>query len=53
MLEIAKATKPAGDASQPASSRNPRPGHHQVSFASAVRNFPRNKGRRTMGRSVR
>lgn len=53
MLEIARVKKLAGDTSQPASSRNPRPGHHQVSLQSAARNFPRNKGRRTMGRGER
>jgi len=53
MLEIAKLKKLAGDASQPASSRNPRPGHHQLSLQSAARSFPRNKGRRTMGRGER
>ncbi len=51
--EIAKVKKLAGATSQPASSRNPRPGRHQASLQSAARNFPRNKGRRTMGRGER
>jgi hypothetical protein len=42
-----------GPTSQGAASQNPRPGHHQVSLQSAARNFPRNKGRRTMGRGER
>jgi hypothetical protein len=53
MFEIARVQKLTGDTSQPEIPRNPRPGHHQVSLQSGVRNFPRNKARRTMGRSER
>jgi hypothetical protein len=53
MLEIARVKKLAGDTSRPANSRNPRPRRHQVTLQSGARNFPRNKGRRTMGRGER
>jgi hypothetical protein len=51
--EIAKVKKLAGDTTTPTDSQNPRPRHHQVSLQDGARNFPRNKGRRTMGRSGR
>ena len=44
---------PTSQTSQGATSQNPRPGHHLVSLRSGARNFPRNKGRRTMGRGER
>jgi hypothetical protein len=53
MFEIARVQKLTDDTSQPAISRNPRPGHHQVSLQSAARNFLRNNARRTMGRGER
>jgi hypothetical protein len=51
--EITRVKSLVGPTSQGATSQNPRPGHHQVSLQSAARNFPRNKGRRTMGRGER
>jgi len=51
--EIAKVKKLAGDTTPPTGSQNPRPSHHQVSLQDQARSFPRNKGRRTMGRSGR
>jgi hypothetical protein len=53
MSDIARVKNLAGNASQPAGSRSPRPGRHQVSLQSAERTFPRNKARRTMGRGER
>ena len=51
-LEIARVKILAGDISPPPSSRNPRPGH-EVPLQDRARGFPRNRGRRTMGRGER
>jgi len=53
MSDIVRVKNLAGNAGQPAGSRNPRPGCHQVSLQRAERTFPRNKARRTMGRGER
>ena len=53
MSQIARMKTLAGGASQPASSGNQRPPHHQVALQGATRNFSRNRGRRTMGRGER
>jgi hypothetical protein len=50
-IEIKRVKKLLGNTRRDAISGVPRPG--QVSLQSAARNFPRDKGRRTMGRGER
>ena len=48
-----EALRMGGDASRRAGAGNPRSARRQVSLQSVARNFPRNKGRRTLGRGER
>jgi hypothetical protein len=51
--EIARVKGLVDPAIPAATSPTPRPGRHQVSLQNGARIFPRNKGRRTMGRGGR